>query len=95
MADELTLWTPVTINLKAERDRISTPRMFNAKQRKVLLGIVKHFEKGDLCECIELAQSDSSKALFDYPVWEFVTEEIYDVIQNMSMGQVYKRKENI
>jgi len=93
--DTLTLWTPITIDLKADRDRINTPRMFNAKQRKVLLKMIDLFETGNLCDVIELGQCDASKKLFEYPVWEYLECEIYTVIKNMSMGQVYKRKENI
>ena len=96
MADMMTLWTPLHINLRAERERIQTPRMFNAKQRKVLLKLVDLFEEGNLQDMIELAQSDKSKALFDYPVWEFLDEPFYEVVRNMQFyGTEYKRKENI
>jgi hypothetical protein len=96
MADMMTLWTPLHINLRAERDRISTPRMFNAKQRKVLLNMIDLFEEGNLAEMVEIGQCDKSKALFDYPVWEFLDEPFYDVVRNMTMyGMEYKRKENI
>lgn len=96
MADTMTLWTPIIINLKAERDRINIPRLFNNKQRKVLLKLVDLFEEGNLQDMIELAQSDKSKALFNYPVWEFLDDPFYEIVKNMQMyGKEYKRKENI
>jgi hypothetical protein len=96
MADMMTLWTPLHINLRVERERIQTPRMFNAKQRKVLLKLVDLFEEGNLAEMVEIGQCDKNKALFDYPVWEFLDEPFYDVVRNMTMyGMEYKRKENI
>jgi hypothetical protein len=96
MADTLTLYTPLVIDLKGERDRISTPRLYNGKQRKVLLKLIDLFEEGNIQDMIELAQCDKSKALFCYPVWEFLGDPYYDVISKMSLyGIEYKRKENI
>jgi hypothetical protein len=95
MADTMELWTPVVIDLKADRDRINTPRLFNKKQRKVLLKMIDLFEEGNLCYMIEESIQEENKALFDYPIFEYLPDVYYDVIMDMSRGKVYKRKENI
>jgi hypothetical protein len=95
MADILTIYQEVQINLTEERHRINTPRMFNQKQRDVLLHAINLFESGRIGDMVEHMQSEKTKKLFEYPVWEYLGEEFYDVIRNMTYGIVYKTKRAI
>jgi hypothetical protein len=95
MADTLVLYKEIVLDLKGERERINTPRLFNQKQRAVLLSMLDSFENGNFVEVIDLGQSDYAKNLFDYNVWEYCAEFVYDIIRDMSYGTKIKRKEDI
>lgn len=96
MADSITLVAVdrITINLKAERERINTPRLYRKGQRVVLLSAVDAFEKGDIQGMIDIMQRPSSKALFDYPIWEFLDDVFYKIIQDFCLERKAWKKES-
>ena len=98
MADTLTLTRceKIVIDLKAERDRIKTPRLYNKKERTILLKIIDLFEEGNIKEMVEFAQSEETKKVFnEYPVWEYLGEPYYEIVKNvLYFGVEYVRGAN-
>lgn len=65
MADTITLVSVdrIVIDLKAERERINTPRLYKKGQRAVLLSAIDAFEQGNIQGMIDIMQHPNSKAL--------------------------------
>lgn len=78
-----------TINLKSERERIKTPKMFSTKQRSVLLSAIDAFGVGDIQKMMEILQNQESKKLFEYDIWTYLNPVFYEVIEDM----IYNKKQ--
>jgi hypothetical protein len=57
--------------------------------------MINLFEKGNLKDMVALGQGEETKALFEYSIWEYLEEQYYEVINNRSMGRVFKIEEII
>lgn len=96
MADKIVFIKKETIeiDLKAERDRINTPRMFNKSQRKVLNKIIDLFEVCDFNELVSYIKSSKQLKIFEYSVMEYISEDICDVLEDVIYSdKVYLKKE--
>lgn len=91
--DKMTIYkvVEIEIDLAAERKRISKPRLYKKREQVLLLKMIDLFEEGNIQGMIE-TQAEWNK-IEEYPIWEFLNEPYYQIVREMSQGEIWKRKE--
>lgn len=85
MKDTITLICTkrIIVDLKSERERINTPRLYKKAERIVLLSIVDAFEQGNIKGAIDIAQDSKNQKLFEFPIWEYLDDVFYSIIHDI------------
>lgn len=84
--DTIKIYKVITIDLKAERERISQNEIYTEEEQKALLQMIDAFENGDIPQMDKIAKSVRS----EYSLWEYIGEDINDVVHELTLGYEFK-----